>query len=47
MKDAADYLGHIKALIALNRQVMHWRIVREEVQSDVGLLRLSAFLAGR
>ena len=23
MKSAADYLGHIKALIALNRQVVH------------------------
>lgn len=39
MKDAADYLGQIKALIALNRQVVHWAIVREEAQSDVGLLR--------
>jgi len=39
VKDAADYLGYIKALIALNRQVMHWKVVREEAQGDVGLLR--------
>ncbi|MGA9349010.1 MAG: DUF6516 family protein [Anaerolineae bacterium] len=39
MKDAADYLGHIKALITLNRQVVHWKVVREEAQGDVGLLR--------
>ena len=39
MKDAADYLGYIKALIALNRQVRHWKVVREEAQGDVGLLR--------
>ncbi len=23
MRDAADYLGHVKALVALNRQVVH------------------------
>lgn len=39
MKNAADYLGHIKALIALNRQVVHWKVVREEAQGDMGLLR--------
>jgi len=39
VKDAADYLSHIKALIALNRQVVHWKVVREEAQGDVGLLR--------
>ena len=38
MKDGADYLGHIKALIALDRQVVHWKVVREEAQGDVGLL---------
>jgi len=38
VKDAADYLGHIKALIALDRQVVHWKVVREEAQGDVGLL---------
>ena len=45
MKDAADYLGQIKALIALNRQVVHWAIVREEAQSDVGLLRYQLSLS--
>ena len=39
MKDAADYLGYIKALITLNRQVVHWMVVREEAQGDLGLLR--------
>lgn len=39
MKNAADYLGHIKALIALNRQVVHWEVIREEAQGDVGLFR--------
>ncbi len=39
MKDAADYLGYIKALIALNRQVVHWEVIREEAQGDVGLFR--------
>lgn len=39
MRDAADYLGHVKALVALNRQVVHWKVVREEAQGDVGLFR--------
>jgi len=39
VKDADDYLAHIKALIALNRQVARWSIVREEAQGDTGLLR--------
>ena len=39
MRNAADYVGHIKALIALNRQVMHWKVVREEAQGQVGLFR--------
>lgn len=39
MRDAADYLRHIKALITLHRQVVHWQVVREEAQSDMGLLR--------
>lgn len=39
MKDAADYLRHVKALIALNRQVVHWEVLREEAQGDIGLLR--------
>jgi len=39
VRDAADYLGHVKALVALNRQVVHWKVVREEAQGDVGLFR--------
>lgn len=47
MKDAADYLAHIlvlsfvegKALIVMNPQVVHWTVVREEAQGDMGLLR--------
>ena len=39
MKDAADYLAYIKALIALNPQVVHWVVVREESQGNRGLFR--------
>lgn len=39
MKNASDYLAHVKALITLNRQVVHWEVIREEAQGDVGLLR--------
>ena len=39
MKDAADYLAYIKALMALNSQVLHWTVVREEAQDDMGLFR--------
>ena len=39
MKDAADYLAHIKALVVLNSQVVHWVVVREEAQGDTGLFR--------
>jgi hypothetical protein len=39
VKNAGDYLAHIKALIALNPQVVHWMVVREEAQGDMGLFR--------
>ena len=39
MRNAADYLGHIKALIMLNRQVLRWKVMREQAQGDVGLFR--------
>lgn len=39
MKNAGDYLAHIKALIVLNPQVVHWVVVREEAQGDIGLFR--------
>jgi hypothetical protein len=39
VKNAGDYLAYIKALIALNPQVVHWIVVREEAQGNVGLFR--------
>ena len=39
MKDAADYLSYIKALIVLNPQVVHWGVAREEAQGEEGLFR--------
>ena len=39
MKNASDYLAHIKAVIALNTGVVHWTVVREEAQGNMGLLR--------
>ena len=39
MKSASDYLAYIKALIVLNPQVVHWMVVREEAQGDLGLFR--------
>jgi len=44
VKSASDYLAHIKALITLNRQVLHWMVVREEAQGDVGLFRYKLIL---
>lgn len=39
MKDATDYLAHIKALIVMNPQIVHWTVLREEAQGDMGLFR--------
>ncbi len=39
MKDAADYVAYVKALIILSAAVSSWTIVREEIQGDIGLLR--------
>ncbi len=39
MRDAADYLAQIKALIIAHPRVAHWSVVREEAQVDVGLFR--------
>jgi len=39
VKDAADYLAYIKALIVENPQVLRWTVVREEMQGDMGMLR--------
>jgi hypothetical protein len=39
VKDAADYLAHIKALVVAHSQVTHWIVVREEAQGNMGLYR--------
>ena len=39
MKNAADYLAHLKALIVPSAAVSSWTIVREETQGEIGLLR--------
>ena len=44
MKNADDYLTHIKALIVLNPHVVHWTVVREEAQGDMGLFRYRLIL---
>jgi hypothetical protein len=46
VKNASDYLAHIKALITLNRQVVHWEVIREEAQGDMGLFRYRLTLRG-
>ncbi len=44
MKDAAEYLAQVKALIVMNPQVEHWKAAREEEQGDVGLFRYKLVL---
>jgi len=44
VKDAAEYLAHVKALIVMNPQVTHWTAGREEVQGDAGLFRYKLVL---
>lgn len=44
MKDAADYLLYIRSVILLDDQVQHWQIMREEAQSNTGLLRYRLLL---
>lgn len=39
MKNASEYLAHLKSLIILDPQVSHWTVVREEAQGDEGLFR--------
>ena len=39
MKGAADYLANIRALIVRNPEVVHWRVVREETEGNIGLFR--------
>ena len=44
MKDAAEYLAQIKALIVMNPQIVHWAAAREEAQGDAGLFRYKLIL---
>jgi len=44
VKDAADHLAYIKALIVVNSQVLRWTVVCEEVQGDIGMLRYRLIL---
>jgi len=46
VKDAADYLAYIKALIVANSQVLRWTVLREETQGDMGLFRYRLTLRG-
>jgi hypothetical protein len=39
MKDADDYLAYVKALVVAHPLVVHWAMLREEAQGNVGLLR--------
>lgn len=39
MKNATDYLGHVKALILVSPHVVHWETVREEAEGNIGLFR--------
>ncbi len=47
MKDASDYLTYIKALIVMNPEVLHWTVLREEAQGDMGMLRFRLTLRDR
>ncbi len=44
MKDAAEYLAQVKALIVMNPQVVHWTAAREEAQGEAGLFRYKLML---
>ena len=45
MKDAGDYLAYVKALAIASSQVTGCVVMREEVESDGGLLRMQLTLA--
>jgi len=44
VKNAAEYLAQVKALIVMNPQVVHWTAAREEAQGDSGLFRYKLIL---
>ena len=39
MRDAAEYLTHVHALIIANAGIVHWSVVREDGQGTLGMLR--------
>lgn len=39
MKDAADYLTRVRALIIANPGIVHWNVQREEAQGTLGMFR--------
>jgi hypothetical protein len=39
MRNAADYLIHIKALLVAHSRVKKWSVVREEAQGSMGIFR--------
>ncbi|MEW5868466.1 MAG: DUF6516 family protein [Chloroflexota bacterium] len=45
MKDASEYLAHVKALVIAAPYIVHWKVVREEAQGDIGLFRYQLTLA--
>jgi hypothetical protein len=44
VKNAAEYLAEIKALIVMNPKIVHWTALREEIQGDAGLIRCKLML---
>jgi hypothetical protein len=44
VKNAAEYLAQVKALIVMNPKIVHWTALREEVQGDTGLIRYKLML---
>lgn len=45
MNNAAAYLNHVRALIALSRRVTSWQVIREETQGNEGLYRYRLILS--
>ena len=46
VRNAADHLAYLKALIVAHPRVVHWTVVREEAQGDLGLFRYRLSLLG-
>lgn len=39
MRDAAEYLTQVRALVIAEAAVTHWSVIREEAQGDLGMFR--------